>query len=49
MADTTKSSVTYEDIKKAVFYSQQKPELFADIIAEVAGIEKETSTASETE
>lgn len=33
--------VTYADIKNAVFYSQQKPELLADIIADVAGVEKE--------
>lgn len=30
-----KTDITYEDIKNAVFYSQQKPELLADIIADI--------------
>ena len=48
MADTSKSNLTYEDIKKAVFYSQQKPELLADIIAEAVGVSKdETHTTPE--
>lgn len=33
-------TVTYEDIKNAVFYAQQKPELLADIIADAVGVEK---------
>lgn len=44
MADTTKT-LTYEDIKKAVFYAQQKPELLTDIIAEIAGVSKEVAQA----
>lgn len=42
MADTTKT-LTYEDIKKAVFYAQHKPELLTDIIAEIAGVSKEVA------
>lgn len=48
MADTS-NTLTYEDIKKAVFYAHEKPDMLAEIIAKAVGVEKDTSTTPAAE
>lgn len=38
---------TYEDIKKAVFYAHEKPELLANIIADAVGVDVEKPSKGE--
>lgn len=42
-------AATYEQIKNAVFYAHEKPELLADIIAELGGVEKTGADTSALE
>lgn len=46
---STSTTPTFEEIKKAVFYSKEKPELLATIIANAVGVSTDGTDTSESE